>query len=99
MTRPPTPQAWRRWVVLAAVACLVGQTSSLAHLILVRHATCAEHDALVHAPDATTAAQPPASSARQQLAASSLPGERPHEDDHCLAVTLGRKDQLLGAAE
>lgn len=99
MTRPQTPPAWRRWIVLAAVACLLGQTSSLAHLILVRHATCAEHDALVHAPEVTTAAEPSASLGRVQVTASGLPTDRQHEDDHCLAVTLGRKDQLLGAAD
>ena len=42
----------RRLVLLGtAVVCLLGQATAFAHLALVRHATCPEHDdALVHAP-------------------------------------------------
>jgi hypothetical protein len=39
----------RRWGVSAiALLCLLGQTSTLAHRLLVQHAACAEHGDSVH---------------------------------------------------
>jgi hypothetical protein len=77
-------------VLLTALACLVGQASSLAHLMLVRHTTCAEHDALVHtvAPEAFGQTAGP-----RGAAASAIPAEEAgHEDDHCLVASCRRRD-------
>jgi hypothetical protein len=94
--RPIAPLAWRGWVVLGALFCLAGQAARLGHLVLVRHASCAEHDALVHAPPAADA---PLAPDHRQALVGALPAERPHEDDHCWAVGLGRKDVLLTAVD
>jgi hypothetical protein len=74
---------------LAALACLVGQGSSLAHLILIRHTTCAEHDALVH----TSAPAAGGQVAPRGAAASAVPAEEAaHEDEHCLVASCRRID-------
>lgn len=39
---------WRLGVAAIACACLLGQVSALAHRVLVRHVTCAEHGESVH---------------------------------------------------
>src|SRR5687768_6765029 len=85
-------------MILAAVGCLMAQVQGLAHLALVRHTTCAEHDALVHA---ATSEPPPAGAGlvRPRAAMSALPAEVAHEDDHCLAIGLGRKDLLASSPD
>jgi hypothetical protein len=87
----------RRLALLGtAVVCLLGQATAFAHLALVRHATCPEHDdALVHAPrDAGAVAQ-----AREELRGSLLgrrvsappPGQGDdHDEDHCLMAAFRR---------
>jgi hypothetical protein len=40
--------AWRGHLIVVAVACLLGQTSTLVHRTLVQHVTCAEHGDTVH---------------------------------------------------
>jgi hypothetical protein len=82
----------RRRLLLTAVACLAGQGAAFAHLVLVQHATCVEHDALVHS-DAGSAgpeALPPTSRPTPLLDSRLV--EAGHEDDHCLAVSLRRRE-------
>jgi hypothetical protein len=91
----------RRQLVLGtAVVCLLGQASAFAHLALVRHATCPEHeDALVHAGAATgsaDAAKAPADLTPGRRVVAPPPGTGDgHEDDHCLMAAFRRSD-LVG---
>jgi hypothetical protein len=80
--------------LLTALLCLVSQVAGVAHLGLVAHVRCLEHDALVHAR--------PGDSVGHQAAPAAGPIARGvpadiegHDDDHCLAVGLGRRDQAL----
>jgi hypothetical protein len=79
--------------------CLLAQLLGLVHLALVRHATCLEHDALVHAEQASQArlaggprqdspARPSATDSAEGLA----PDSAGHADDHCLAAGCRRLD-------
>jgi hypothetical protein len=78
-----------------AVFCLFGQVSSLAHTLLVQHATCAEHGESIHVSDAArldqTAAGAGIGFADPVVAGSDAgaPAEG-HGHDHCLAVAHGR---------
>jgi hypothetical protein len=78
-------------VALAAL-CVVGQLSSVAHLVQVGHVTCAEHGELVHAEE--RAPEPAASNAASDAA---LPAVAPvsapppaHGHEHCLVAGLRR---------
>lgn len=82
----------RYLVGLVATFCLLGQFSSLAHNLLVQHATCAEHGEIVH----TGATSAPEGAATEVAAdptvgdsGASEPAEG-HGHDHCLAVAHGR---------
>ena len=97
LARPATRMR-PRWGIVGALICLLAQGAGFAHLALVRHATCAEHDALVHAPVTDTAllaalgmTGPPASAAALAGTARGVPA---HEDDHCLVAGLRRRDLL-----
>jgi hypothetical protein len=79
----------RTAVLLTAIACLLGQGAGLAHLVLVRHATCVEHDALVHTSNGTPALARPRAGAAGPVVAS-VPAEASHEDDHCLVAGCRR---------
>ena len=92
------PLPLRRLVLLGtAVVCLLGQATAFAHLALVRHATCPEHeDALVHAPSGTAAghgrqAQAPIDLLAGRRLTAPPPGEGDgHDDDHCLMAAFRR---------
>jgi hypothetical protein len=79
--------------------CLLGQAGAFAHLALVGHATCPEHDdALVHASGAASpnAKQTPAAPAdlapgRRLIAPPPGTGDG-HDDDHCLMAAFRRSD-------
>jgi hypothetical protein len=86
----------RRQALLGtAIVCLLGQASAFAHLALVQHATCPEHDdALVHAgATQVDAARAPADlvAGRRVVAPAPATGSE-HEDDHCLMVAFRRGD-------
>lgn len=84
-------------VVLVAAFALLGQVASLAHLALVQHTRCLEHDALVHAPGGE-AAQTVASSATTAPIVAAVPSEAAdHGDDHCLIAGLRRRDVSASA--
>jgi hypothetical protein len=88
----------RRQVLLGtAIVCLLGQATAFAHLALVRHATCPEHeDALVHASVAAgsaDAAKAPAEPTPGRRVVAPPPGTADgHEDDHCLMAAFRRSD-------
>jgi hypothetical protein len=87
----------RRQLLLGtAVVCLLGQAGAFAHLALVRHATCPEHeDALVHT-GATAATQATADlTPGRRLVAPPAGATDGHEDDHCLMAAFRRSD-LVG---
>lgn len=97
-------QLIRRQILLGtAVVCLLGQATAFAHLALVRHATCPEHeDALVHASatagnvgnvEWTDAAKAPADLTPGRRVVAPPPGTGDgHEDDHCLMAAFRRSD-------
>jgi hypothetical protein len=78
-------------IALTALLCLAAQALGLAHLALVRHATCLEHAEFVHAPEITAraVAQPAADPITEVDAQLALEG---HEDDHCLVAASRRRD-------
>jgi hypothetical protein len=98
--RLPRAISWliRRQAILGtAVVCLLGQASAFAHLALVRHATCLEHeDALVHTGGGnvgSSAAQAPADLTPGRRVVAPPPGAADgHEDDHCLMAAFRRSD-------
>jgi hypothetical protein len=73
--------------IAIAGLCLLAQLSGLVHLALVRHATCLEHDTLVHA-EATTES----GGNRTTPTADRLVPGASHADDHCLAAGWRRRD-------
>jgi hypothetical protein len=82
--------------------CLLAQLMGLIHLALVQHATCIEHDALVHAEQKQAAKPGVEQAAEQRVDATerartrSLQAEAPdsasHADHHCLAAGFRRPD-------
>jgi len=77
--------------ILATVA-LVGQLTSFAHLVLVRHVTCAEHGELVELGHERTTAK----SARQgqpSAVVSAVSDSDGHGHDHCLIAPM-RRDRV-----
>jgi hypothetical protein len=79
---------------LTALLCLVSQVAGVAHLGLVAHVRCLEHDALVHASKSQVRHQ--AAPAPGGPIARGVPADiEDHDDDHCLAVGLRRRDQGL----
>jgi len=87
LIRSPASQSrWRATRVTSAalaLLCLAAQLSSLAHLALVRHVTCAEHGEAVDAPES----QQPGANAwnfKQQPAhgATASSGDRPELQSH-----------------
>lgn len=91
-SHPSRLRELRRLAGLVATFCLLGQLSTLAHNILVRHATCAEHGELVHqstAPGATKAI----SAARRDVAVRASAADdqaEGHGHEHCLVLAHGR---------
>jgi hypothetical protein len=76
--------------------CLMAQVLGLVHLALVQHATCLEHDALVHAgpvqPASDATADRPAPPAHPRSVERPGPDSAGHADDHCLAAGFRRLD-------
>jgi hypothetical protein len=80
---------------VVASLCLLAQVLGLVHLVLVQHARCLEHDALVHSEPAQAAGDrgqtPQPRSTR--TADRPTPDSAAHADDHhCLAVGFRRLD-------
>jgi hypothetical protein len=87
--------------------CLLGQLLGLVHLALVRHATCLEHDALVHAEESSEPArlaggsrqESPARSSATDLVQPLTVDTAGHADDHCLAVGCRRLDLTFSRSD
>jgi hypothetical protein len=84
------------WVLLAALLSLLAQGTGLAHLALVSHVQCYEHDALAHAEERTQA--PPADETPTPLVGG-VPVEAAHSDDHCLAAGLRQREVVIAAPD
>jgi hypothetical protein len=79
---------------VVASLCLLAQLLGLVHLVLVQHARCLEHDALVHSEPAQPAGdrgQAPQPRSTRTIDRRT-PGSAAHADDHCLAVGFRRLD-------
>lgn len=85
-------------VLVTALICLLGQAASFAHLALVRHASCPEHDALVHTPSGQPSDDVAALPGPGASRIGGLPADGDsHDDDHCLVAGFRRRD-LAGLA-
>lgn len=76
-----------------ATVCLLSQSSGIAHNLLVRHATCAEHGEIIH----PSGDVPSVGGSTTEVAAHAVLGgagesqsTKGHGHDHCLAVARGR---------
>jgi hypothetical protein len=87
-------------VVLAAI-CVVGQLSSVAHLVQVGHVTCAEHGELVHAEERAPdpALSSPASDAALPAVAPVSAPPPAHGHEHCLVAGLRRDSCVVQESE
>jgi uncharacterized Zn-binding protein involved in type VI secretion len=81
---------------MLAVVALVGQLASFAHLVLVRHVTCAEHGELVEiGRDHST---PAVRSHRLAVATvGDASATETHGHEHCLLAPM-RRDRLVAGA-
>ena len=84
--------------------CLLAQLVGMAHLALVQHATCLEHDALMHSEQARAAGEtqqtalPPRSVQRRTLE-QPAPDSAIHAEDHCLAAGYRRSELTTPSCE
>ncbi|MDB4966915.1 MAG: hypothetical protein JWN44_2604 [Myxococcales bacterium] len=93
----PGHRATRGIAALLAVVAVAGQISSFAHLVLVRHVTCAEHGDLVEVGHERTLVA--ASSRRQAptaIATATL--DEIHRHEHCLIAPMRRDRLAAGTA-
>jgi hypothetical protein len=88
-------RALRQFAAVLAAVALVGQVASFAHLVLVRHVTCAEHGELIEVGHERTIV---ATVAHKNVAAVNATSPREvHGHDHCLLAPLRRDRAALGA--
>jgi hypothetical protein len=88
---------WLRPTALAlALTATAGQLSAVVHMLLVPHAVCPEHGALVHVASDTARARERDSSARSEYRDA---GELSESDqhDHCLADAARRAASLVAS--
>lgn len=86
--------SWRWGVSAIALLCLLGQTSALAHRVLVQHVTCAEHGESIHVSPASAAAVPARGVEPPAFAATVVEEAERHE--HCAAAdTRGATPRLV----
>jgi hypothetical protein len=78
----------RALAALGAYLCLLGQVVGLAHVLLVRHATCPSHGELVHG------GPPPAEVAplADDTSVRSTAPESEELDEHCLFLATRRRE-------
>jgi hypothetical protein len=75
---------------VAAYVALAAQLGGVAHLLVVRHETCAQHGEVVHgARGARAAAAPPADASVRLLAAEAA---AEGSDEHCLMLASRRRE-------
>jgi hypothetical protein len=96
-----SPRASKPWLrASVAVACVLAQLAGVAHLLLVRHATCAEHGEIVHLDATHGDAGEDAPTGHAALRAADGLGEA-HEHDHCVVASgrravAGKHDETRG---
>lgn len=98
-TRPsPEDRKLRSSVLALALLGVVGQLSGVAHLLLVPHAVCAEHGAVVHAAEHAHAAL--ATTARESATAKVVAAEHAGDDhdEHCGSYLVRRADACVSNA-
>src|SRR5512147_2416010 len=78
--------AWRGHVIVVAVACLLGQTSTLIHRTLVQHATCAEHGESVHVSATAHAFPLLVGATAEQSGLTAAVAEEADLHEHCAAA-------------
>jgi hypothetical protein len=84
--------------VLATVA-LAGQVTSFAHLVLVRHVTCAEHGELVEVGKTHVVARPAHGPSQPIDAFVAAAAADEHGHEHCLIAPMRRDRIAAGAPE
>jgi hypothetical protein len=78
------------------LVCLLGQVAGVAHLGLVSHVRCLEHDALVHTSASGAGDHHEVAPTSSRTAVSGVPADiEDHSDDHCLAAGLRNREQGL----
>ncbi len=75
-----------------AAVCLAAYLLGFAHMALVRHATCPEHDEIIHQATPRTVSPGADSSLESRLDVAD-PDDRDN-DDHCLAVAVQRRNSI-----
>jgi hypothetical protein len=78
-----------------ATLALVGQLASFAHLVLVRHVTCAEHGELIEVGHERALAVATAHADSPGIATAAT--GQAHGHDHCLLAPMRRDRVALGA--
>ena len=90
--RASLPGARQGFALATALLCLLAQLSGAAHLALVSHVRCLEHDALVHA-DPSHGAAVAGQLVRRGAEAEGVPTDlAQHADDHCFVAGLRRRE-------
>jgi hypothetical protein len=91
--RLPRNRTLRAVSAALVVVALAAQLASFAHLVLVRHVTCAEHGEMIEVGHDDEAAATTTRTDVTGLAASSLDS---HGHDHCLLVPMRRDRAGIG---
>lgn len=79
---------------VAIVACLIAQVGRVSHMLLVRHATCAEHGELVHLDGKGKQATAIELSDACRVKGADGPAE-PHAHDHCVVAGTRREERAV----
>ncbi len=92
----PRNRVSRGFAAALAVVALAGQLSSFAHLVLVRHVTCAEHGDMIEVGRERVIAAAATERAAEDSVAAASPAES-HGHEHCLVAPM-RRDRLASRA-
>ena len=91
----PRNRVSRGFAAALAVVALAGQLSSFAHLVLVRHVTCAEHGDLIEVGRERAITTTVSRQAVTAVGAASA--EETHGHEHCLIAPMRRDRLALGS--
>jgi hypothetical protein len=86
----------RGFAALLAVVALAGQLASFAHLVVVRHVTCAEHGEMIEVGSAATSAAVTPHETPPAMRAAASPSAA-HAHEHCLISPM-RRDRIAATA-
>jgi hypothetical protein len=92
----PRPTAWCQpfglallrgpWALGTVLLCLLASAANLAHLVAVRHTTCAAHAEVIHGPSFELPAKP---ATAPEVAPEAEPS---HSEDHCRAFSFRKRE-------